>query len=87
MSRDLATPRYQRVQQLYKWGLYKVNNNLTKYGRNKHCFVGDIMVLVCHVTLQDKVIKALYGFMVRSPSRYLTILPGLLGIATEIVEI
>ena len=45
------------------------------------------MVLVCHVTLQDKVIKALYGFMDRSHSRYLTILPRLLGIATEIVEI
>ena len=87
MSHDLATPRYQRVQQLYKWELYKVNNNLTKYGGNKHCFVRDIMVLVCHVALQDKVIKVLYGFMVRSPSRYLTILPRLLAIATEIVEV
>ena len=45
------------------------------------------MVLVCHVTLQDKLIKALYGFTVRSPSRYLTILPRLFGITTEIVEI
>ena len=44
------------------------------------------MVLVCHVTLQDKVIKALYGFMDRNHSRYLIIL-RLLGIATEIVEI
>ena len=30
---------------------------------------GNILVFVCHVTLQDHVIRALYDFMVSSPSR------------------
>ena len=37
--------------------------------------VVNIMVFICHVTLQDHVIKALNDFMVRIPSRYATIMP------------
>ena len=45
------------------------------------------MVFVCRVTLQDYVIKELNDFMVRSPTRYFTILPSLLAIGTVAVEI
>ena len=45
------------------------------------------MVFVCHVTLQDHVIKALYDFMIRSLSRYLTILASLVDIDAVVVEI
>ena len=40
------------------------------------------MIFVCHVTLQDHVIKVLNDFMVKNPSRYITKLPSLLDIGT-----
>ena len=45
------------------------------------------MVFVSHVTLQDHVIKVLNDFMVRSLSRYVTMLSGLVAIGTVAVEI
>ena len=45
------------------------------------------MVFVCHITLQVHVIKAFYDFMVRSLSRYITILPSLVAIGTMIVGV
>ena len=45
------------------------------------------MVFICHVTLQDHVIKALYDFMVRSSSRLVDILPGVVAIGTVVKEI
>ena len=44
------------------------------------------MVLVCQVTLQDHIIKDLYDFMIRSLSRYITILASLVATGTVIVE-
>ena len=55
------------------------------------------MVLACHVILKYHVIKAMGGpkcphkkkkndFMVRSPSKYVTILPSLVNIDTGIVK-
>ena len=38
----------------------------TKFGGCRHYVIGDIMVFVHHVTLQDHVTKALNNFMVRS---------------------
>ena len=38
------------------------------------------MVFVCHVTLKDDVSKALYEFMIRSLSRYITILASFVTI-------
>ena len=43
------------------------------------------MVFVCHVTLQDHVIKGLNYFVVWSPSRYITILPSLVAIVIVLV--
>ena len=39
----------------------------------------NIIVFACHVALQDHVLKGLNDFMVRSPSRYVTILPSLVA--------
>ena len=45
------------------------------------------MVFVCHVTLQDYAIKAMYNFMIRNLSRYITILASFVAIDTVVVEI
>ena len=44
------------------------------------------MIYVCHVTLQDHMIKTLYDFMIRSLSRYITILASLVAIDIVVVE-
>ena len=48
---------------------------------------GYIITFVCHVTLQDHVIKSKSGFMVRSLSKYVTILKSLVAIGTVLEEI
>ena len=45
------------------------------------------MVFVCHVTLEDHVIKALNNFVVRSPSGKIVVLPSLVAMDTVVVEI
>ena len=65
----------------------KVSYHPAKFGGHRHSGSRDIIVFVCHVTLQDDVIKALNDFMVRSPSRYVTILPNLVAISTAILDI
>ena len=45
------------------------------------------MISVCHVALQDHVIKALNEFMIRSPSRIVTIVPSLMATSIEVVEV
>ena len=41
----------------------------TKVSGHKHSGSRDIIIFVCHVTLQDHVIRGLCNFMVRSPSK------------------
>ena len=43
-------------------------------------------IFVCHVTLQDLVVEVKNDFMVRSLSKYVTILPSLVAIGTLVVE-
>ena len=45
------------------------------------------MVFVCHVILQDRVIKVLIDFTVRSTSEYVTILLILVVIGNLVVKI
>ena len=45
------------------------------------------MVFVCSVTLQDHIIKVLNDFMIRNPSKYITILPSLVTTGTAAKEI
>ena len=53
-----------------------------RFAGHWHNSSGDIMVLICHVTLQDHMNKLLNDFLVRTPARYVTILPSLLAIGT-----
>ena len=45
------------------------------------------MTLVCHVILEDHVIKGLCDLMGRSPSRLVNILQALMAIGTVIVRV
>ena len=54
--------------------LIKVNYDSAKFGGHIQSDSKDIMVIVCHVTLQDHVMKAFNDFVVRRPSRSVTIL-------------
>ena len=53
----------------------------------RHSCNRDMVVFVCHVTLQDHMVKALYDFVIRSLSRYITILANLVAIDVAVVEI
>ena len=53
----------------------------------KRILVIEIMIFVFHVTLQDHRIKVLYDFMIKSRSRYITILASLVTIDIVAVEI
>ena len=58
----------------------KVNYHAARFGCHRHSCSRDIQVFVCHVNLQDDLINALYEFMLRRLSRYITILPSLVVI-------
>ena len=58
-----------------------------KLDSHKHSDSGDIMVLVCHVILQDEVIKELCELIGTIPSKYVIILPSLVAIGTAVLEI
>ena len=51
----------------------------TKFGGCRHYVIGEIMVFVHHVTLQDHVTKALNNFMVRSLWRFATFRTNFVG--------
>ena len=42
---------------LHCWEPLMMNHHATKIGGHRHCGSGDIMILVCHMILQDHVIK------------------------------
>ena len=44
-----------------------VSHHLAKFSCHKDCGNVDIMISVCHVILQNHVIKSLYDFMGGSP--------------------
>ena len=44
----------------------KVSYHRAKFSGHRHSGRGNIMVFICHVTLQDHTIKALHDFLVRS---------------------
>ena len=71
----------------YIIGRSKGSYHSTEFGCHRHSCNRDMMVFVYHVTLQDHMIKALYDFMIRSLSRYITILASLVAIDIVVVEI
>ena len=46
-----------------------VSHLLAKFSCDRHCGSGDIIVSVCHVILQNHMIKGSNDFMGGSPSR------------------
>ena len=51
----------------------------TKFGGHRHSDSWDIIPFICHLTLQDLVIKALTNFMIRIYLNCFIILPSLVG--------
>ena len=60
---------------------------IAKLGYYKHSCDRDIVAFVCHVTLQKHMIKALYDFMIKSLSSYISIVASLVAIVTVVEEI
>ena len=50
-------------------GAYQGKLPFAKFGGHRPCVSGDILMSVCHVILEDRVIKGLCDFINRSPSR------------------
>ena len=64
LSLDLLRPLDQSVIWLYGLDLLKISQHPTKFNGHRHCGIEDIMVLFCHVILQDHVIKWSSEFIV-----------------------
>ena len=64
-----------------------VSQHPAKFGSKRQCISGDVMVLVCHMTSQDHVIKESCDFMGESPLRSVTNLSILVAISTVVVEV
>ena len=73
--------------QHYRYEPIKGSYHSAKFGCHRHSCNKDMMLFVCHVTLQDQMITALYDFMIRSLSKYITILASLVAIDIVVVEI
>ena len=56
------------------------------FGGHKHSGSGDIMVSVCHVILQEHVIKGSFDFIGESSLWQVTNLPILLAMGIVVVE-
>ena len=74
-------------QRLHGQDPLKVSHQPTKFGGPRQGGNGNIMILVCHVILQDHVIKGTCGYRSWSPSRKVAILPCLVAIGTMVLEI
>ena len=64
-----------------------LSNIMGKSPSREATILPSLMVFVCHRTLQGHMIKALYDFMIRSLSRYITILASLVFIDIVVAEI
>ena len=62
-------------------------NHPATFGEHSHCDSGDLTYLICHVTLQDYVIKGSCDFMEGSSTFYGTTLPSLVATRILLVKI
>ena len=69
LSRDLTKPPNRRIMQLHGQEPIKVSDGLAKCGSHMHFGSDDKIILVCHVILQDQVIKESCNFIRKSPSK------------------
>lgn len=87
LSHGLARPRDLWNIGLYGKGSLKVRQHLAQFSGHRHHDSKDILVLICHMILQQHTIKSPCKFMDRSPSRYVTISPSLVAISNMVVKI
>ena len=69
LSRNHARSCERWFENLYGWELLKVSHNPANYDGQRHYVIGDIMVLVCSVILQEHEIKGSCDFMGKRPSK------------------
>ena len=72
---------------MYLYSQVAISYHPAKFVSHRHSGSGHVMVFVCRMTLQDHLIKALNDFMVRSPSRCVTILPSLVVMGTAALDL
>ena len=77
----LTRLRDQRILWHYRQEPIKRSHHSAKFVCHRHSYNRDTNDF-CHVTLQDHVVKVLYGFMIKSLTRYITILASLVAIDT-----
>ena len=65
LPRDLGRTLDKTVMWHYEWKQVIVSQNLAKISGHRHCGSGYILVLVCHVIVQDHMIKRLFELMGR----------------------
>ena len=65
----------------------RISYHSATFAGHKHSDSEGSMVFVCHVTLQDDVLKVLSDFKVLSPSKKITTLPNLAAMGTVVMEI
>ena len=64
---------------------FKISHHPAKFGCYRDSYKRDIRISVCHVILQDQLIKAFYDFMFGRLSKFITILSNFVVIGTMIV--
>ena len=62
-----------------------MTHHITKLNGHRPCISRDITYLICHVNLQDHMIKGSCDFIEGSSSLYVTTLPGLVGTSIVVV--
>ena len=71
----------------YWLGALQLSHHPTTFHGHKRCGSGEVMVLACHVISQDHIIRRSCDFIASNLSRWATILPGLVVIATLVVKL
>ena len=86
VSRDLMWPSVYSAVWLFAWKALIVTDHIAKFHGHGACSNWDIKYLICHVALQDYVIKGSSDFMEGSSSLYVTTLTCLVVRATVVVK-
>ena len=66
---------------------FLVTHHIANFNSHMPCGSRDTTYLICHMTLQDNVVKVYCDFMEESSSLYVNILRSLVAIGTVVVEI
>ena len=69
------------------WKLLKVSHHPIKFGGHTHCYIGDIMILVCCMISQDHIIRGSCAFIGSGPLTWIIIVSRMVAIDALIVEI